>query len=229
MLLESEAFAGQPSCESAELPRGIDVSDSQRNTVWPEIQTSGIRFAFVKATEGRGFVNRNFASAWNKLPGTAIRRGAYHYYKPTDDPAEQAALFLQVVGDLTTGDLPPLLDLEESGEVDAATLLSRVAIWLERVEQATGKTPILYTFPYFWEKLGNPKGFGRYPLFIAETTRNPCPRVPASWKNWTFWQQGSGRVNGVIGASVDRDLFNGSSEELTAFAESGSMPMAVGQ
>ena len=61
-----------------------------------------------------------------------------------------------------------------------------------------------------------------YPLWLGWFPRKyvagMSPLMPHGWSAWTFWQySGKGRISGVQG-DVDLDLFNGTVEELLAFA-----------
>jgi len=191
--------------------RGIDVSHYQGTINWGSVAQAGTAFAFIKATQGVSEVDPQFHTNWGGAQAAGLLRGAYHFFQPGADPHQQAEWFLSVVETLP-GDLPPVLDVEASG--DPSEILSGVQIWLDAVEQATGKAPILYTNPSFWRGLGAAGyGFGRYDLWIAEygvTT----PKVPEGWSAWTFWQfSESGSVSGV-GGQVDCDVFQGTLPDL---------------
>jgi hypothetical protein len=116
------------------------------------------------------------------------------------------------------GDLPPVLDLEVSGGLGRTALTSWVATWLSTVEQLTGRNPMIYVSPSFWEYyLGNSTAFHHYPLWVAHYGVS-SPRVPGGWPTWSFWQRTSqGHVDGVAGY-VDMNEFNGSSAQLAKFA-----------
>jgi len=62
---------------------------------------AGHNFAFVKSTEGTGYVNPYFNSDWNAIKANDMVRGSYHYAKPDGSPtsaAEQARYFVSVAG-----------------------------------------------------------------------------------------------------------------------------------
>jgi lysozyme len=197
--------------------RGIDVSHYQGTIGWSSVAQAGMAFAFIKATQGTADVDPQFQANWSGAQAAGLLRGAYHFFEPGADPQQQAEWFLSVV-QTEPGDLPAVLDVEASG--DPAEILSGIQTWLDAVEQATGKTPILYTNPSFWKGLGS-SGFGRYPLWIAEygvTT----PKIPAGWSAWTFWQSSeSSSVSGISG-SVDSDLFQGTILDLQQLAQAQS-------
>ena len=158
-------------------------------------------------------VDSQFQANWSGAQAAGLLRGAYHFYQPGADPRQQAAHFLDTVR-MGPGDLPPALDVERAGEPGA--LISGIQAWLAAVEQATGRTPILYTNPTFWTELRT-SDFGRFPLWIAEYGA-PAPTVPPGWQTWSFWQfSDAGTVLGIEGP-VDLDRFHGTLGELRGMA-----------
>lgn len=210
---------------------GIDVSNHNPPVDWQAVKKANISFAFAKATEGVTFKDKTFATNWSGMKAAGIMRGAYHFFRPAKTAEEQVDNFLQVVKKvLEPGDLPPVLDVEpwpkEVGEawknLAFKDRINRVRTWLEKVEQATGEKPIIYTNPSFWrEYMRDSQEFTDHPLWLAHYISKPQPDVPAN--NWggngyTIWQHTeSGRVSGVSGP-VDRNRFNGSFDKLVALA-----------
>lgn len=213
-------------CPGPVTVEGIDVSGYQPNTNWPQVKASGRVFAIVKATENTGYVNPYFKQDWEGIKNVGMLRGAYHYFHADTDPIAQANHFLTTMGPLEENDLPGVLDLEEAMGQSKATIAQRALAWLEHVEKATGKTPILYTGPYFWDTNVAASGFTKYPLWVANYGVM-CPSVPGEWQNFTFWQYTStGPVPGVQGSNVDKNIFNGSLDDLMALATGGSRRLA---
>jgi MYXO-CTERM domain-containing protein len=87
-----------------------------------------------------------------------------------------------------------------------------VRTWLNAVEAGTGKTPIIYTGPSFWDGSVGSTAFGATPLWIADYGPS-CPAVPNGWNNWVIWQYGDS------GGSLDQDVFNGTLAQLTALGQ----------
>jgi lysozyme len=198
----------------SEQVQGIDVSHLQQTIDWNEVRQAGKAFAFMKATDGITWTDPEFATNWSGAAAAGILRGAYHFYETNDDPTAQAESFLKVV-QLAPGDLPPVVDIEKtkSGE-SASQIVQDLQTWLDVVEQATGRVPIIYTNPSYWNSLGT-SAFGRYPLWVAEYGVQ-SPKLPSGWTSWTFWQSSeSGTVAG-ISTTVDLDVFCGSLAELEA-------------
>lgn len=206
---------------------GIDVSVYQENVDWAAVAGQGIVYGFAKATEGATSSDEKFARNWREMRSQGIVRGAYHFFRPGRDPVVQADNFLRVVGAIEPFDLPPVLDLEIMDGLDARTVIDRALKWLEVMETRTGRKPLLYTFPNYWEeKLGNPTKFSAYPLWIANFgTRTPY--VPSTWRSWVFHQYSeSGRLRGIVG-NVDLNQFNGDLDDLQKLLK-GKIPLRQG-
>jgi lysozyme len=201
---------------------GIDVSHYQGVVDWIKVKATGIVFAFTKATEGVSNTDAQFSTNWAGIRNAGLVRGAYHFFHPAQDPAAQADHFVQTVA-LSTGDLPPVLDVETADSASNSAVQSGVKTWLDTVAARTGVTPMIYASPGFWN--GRFTGdFSSYPLWIAQYGV-PAPKIPNGWTNWNFWQYSqSGKADGISG-SVDLDYFQGSMDDLHAFLGSGAVPV----
>lgn len=216
---------------------GIDVFSGQGAVDWTKVAGAGRKFAFIKATQGNYNKQSTFAADWSGALAAGVLRSPYHFFDGTIDGATQATWFLDelaAVGGLQPGDLPPLLDLEcptsssqsaasanceytgDSGWVATATLKQRTFDWLSAVQQATGRTPFIYSYPsWFADAAFTDAALAAYPLFIA--TYASCASVPAPWKSAVFWQYSdTGTVTGVTG-QVDEDRFIGSAGDLAGY------------
>ena len=85
---------------------GIDISHYQSTVRWDSVAAQGISFAFVKATEGRQHTDSLFCRNWEQIQHYGIKRGAYHFFRPSIDGEIQARNFIQSV-DMSYGDLHP--------------------------------------------------------------------------------------------------------------------------
>jgi lysozyme len=190
---------------------GIDVSKYQQTISWEavkEMQVQNIKmsFAFIKATEGNSNTDPFFKRNWKKTKHAAIIRGAYHFFIASKDGKIQAQNFIKSVN-LESGDLPPVLDVEQTFGVNAIQLRKEIKVWLDVVENYYGVKPVIYTYVDFYQKylLGY---FDDYPLWAAHYLQPNEPRIS---RQWTFWQHSeSGRVNGIL-SNVDFNVFNGDS------------------
>lgn len=192
---------------------GIDVSRFQERIDWDEVGSmrSGgkrIGFTFIKATEGRTRVDHHFKRNWNSAGNAGLHRGAYHFFLADRSAAEQASLFIRNVR-LSRGDMPPVLDVEETMGESSVMIRRRVKEWLELVESHYGVRPIIYTNISFYERHLSDE-FDKYPLWVAHYWESNKPRIS---RKWLFWQHSEdGRVNGIRN-SVDFNVFNGDSSD----------------
>lgn len=190
---------------------GIDVSKYQRDIHWEEVKKMKsnnvkIGFAFMRATIGcvrrDGYFNKN----WRESKEACIPRGAYHYFYCNQNSKMQALNFIQCVK-LNSGDLPPVLDIEEFDGVSEKEFRKKIKEWLTIVESYYHVKPIIYTYTNFYDDYLS-DGFDDYPFWIAHYNRNNHPNTSS---NWHFWQHSErGHVNG-IDANVDFNVFNGDS------------------
>lgn len=190
--------------------RGLDVSHYQGNINWHEVKESGdVAFAFVKVTEGIGYIDPMSEQNANALRSLNIPFGNYHFFTPEDDGAAQAHFFLKHVSKPLV--LSPVLDVEIMQSVTTPELRKKVDIWLAIVEAETGCKPIIYTDLSFWEQNFS-TGFERYPLWLAEY--QPKLYTPTDLKQWDIWQNSDwGTITGIQG-KIDTDELNDDSTTL---------------
>lgn len=187
---------------------GIDVSRYQTNIKWSKIDTNNIKFVFIKATEGIEYLDPTFNYNWLKAKENGIIRGAYHYFLPDLDPKYQAINFISNVK-LENGDLPPVIDIEETRGVSEEIIKSKVKIFLTTLEKTYDVKPILYSNKVFYNGFFSDSTFSAYPKWIAHYNVYELT-VP----NWHFWQHtDKGRVAGIDG-HVDLNVFNGDMAQL---------------
>ena len=103
--------------------QGIDVSKYQGDVDWSAVANSGVKFAWIKATEGGDRVDERFQANWQGAKEVGIPRGAYHFVYWCRAPIEEAAWFEQNVP-VEADALPPVLDVERTPNRRPAT-----AIW----------------------------------------------------------------------------------------------------
>lgn len=224
---------------------GIDVSHYQGVINWKNVAGQGVSFAYVKATQGQSNFDGRFSTNWKALKSLEsgrqpIRRGAYHFMTASDTPEQQANNFIATVGALTASDMPPCLDIEWNfvrkgkefakdakgknidswSSHDSAEIVRRAKIWLDLVEKATGKRPVIYTNATWWrERIGADVQLSSYKLWISDyssaSLNQEAPRIPKDFK-WAMWQmtdtgriEAAGLVKGLdtnILAADDMDL-----------------------
>jgi len=214
---------------------GVDVSYWEPRVDWRALRAQGVRFAFVRATSGIGYVDPNFAGHWAGAREAGILRGAYHYMIALQDPTKQANLFIKTVG-TDKGELPPIVDFEDKYNETAGNkrVVDTGKAILDQLEAAFGRKPMVYSRrSYFLEHMAvagkQPDWAKDYPLWVAQYpyvyTEGMMPTQPEGWQAWKFWQYSeSGIIEGVTDeinrpTEVDLNWFHGTVEDLYAFAE----------
>jgi GH25 family lysozyme M1 (1,4-beta-N-acetylmuramidase) len=213
-------------CANGATTMGVDVSFYQDDIDWNKAKSAGVQFAFVRLSDGTRHPDSKFQRNWQGTKAVGIIRGAYQFFRPAQDVDAQANMMIKAIGTYQPGDLPPVIDVEASGDLSPSTVAAKVRAWTKKVEAALGVKPIVYTGKYFWrDEVGGPSDFDDNALWIAQYT-SQCPDIPSPWSKWTFWQYtDKGPVSG-IGSQVDINRFNGSIDELRAFANGvASAPM----
>jgi lysozyme len=189
--------------------QGYDVSVYQGAFTWAG---SGVQFGYARVSDGTANIDSTFAGNWSRMKAAGVLRGAYQFFRPGRDEVAQANIMIDAVGgQLGAGDMPCMIDVEATDSQSGATIAAKVRHWLQLVEAATGKRPIIYTGGYFWQDNVGDTSFGAYPLWIAAYGPT-CPSIPDGWSNWLIWQYSDG------GGSLDHDVFNGSYADLQNLA-----------
>ncbi|MCO4263776.1 lysozyme M1 [Pseudarthrobacter sp. MDT3-26] len=228
--------------------QGLDVSGHQPSVDWQHQWNMGARFAYVKASEGNYYTNPSYSSQYQGSRNVGMVRGAYHFAIPNwSSGADQARYFVQNGGGWTADGytMPPVLDFEfnpyEGRTINGfyfgntcygmspAQLGSWVRDFGNTMQSLTGRVPVIYTNTSWWNQcLGNPSGFGDYPLWVAaypsSPTNNAGPVPSASWSTYSIWQYSS---TGPLAG--DSNVWNGDYSGLKAFASSGIPPAATQQ
>lgn len=218
LTLRWKARYGQVPVPAGYSIHGIDVSHHQGRIDWEKLGSATIggepiAFVFVKATEGYTHVDSNFERNFRGAQEVGLMRGAYHYFVPGVAAEKQAEHFVNHVK-LEEGDLPPVLDIEEAGNLTVAQVQHDAALWLRLVEKHYGVRPIIYTGYKFKLTYLNTPAFGKYPYWIAHYYVQKL-KYGGTWK---FWQHTDvGTLPGITG-SVDFNVYNGSMYDLRKMA-----------
>jgi lysozyme len=230
--IEAQNYAARV-CADGEVTLGIDVSRWQGDIDWAAVSNDGVKYAIIRVSDGTQAIDRYFEANWAGAQQHGILRSVYQFFRPNQDPIEQANILIAKVIANGPTDLPPVIDVEADDGASQAAMQAAVLAWLNHVEAALGMTPIIYTGKYFWQDHLATNSFNRYPLWVAQYPFNAsclreddlrsrlsgglCPDLPNNaWSDWAFWQySSSGCVAGIDG-NVDMNLFNGTYDQLLA-------------
>ncbi|MFE2755566.1 lysozyme [Actinosynnema sp. NPDC059335] len=200
---------------------GIDVSSHQGDVDWPHWWNQGVRFAYVKATEGTGYRNPNYGQQYQGSYDVGMVRGAYHFALPDrSDGAAQAHYFVDNGGGWTADarTLPGALDVEYNpyGDDKCYGLTPEAMVaWIRQFSDTylarTGRPPMIYTSTSWWDLCTGRTAdlSGTNPLWVARYADAVGP-LPHAWAAQAIWQYTS--------TPIDHNLFNGTMDDLVALA-----------
>jgi lysozyme len=191
---------------------GLDVSHYQEYVDWDHLQaatsygdTIQFHFVYIKATEGLWTEDRAYDSYWREAHTHGLICGAYHYFVPGLDPVRQAQNYIGSVS-LTRGDMPPVIDIEETRGHSKAEIVHDVKIMADILEAKYGVKPILYSNINFIED-NLVDDFNGYYFWVAHYYQNQL--TVEEDIDWLFWQHSDKAMLFGSNQSIDVNVFNG--------------------
>lgn len=216
---------------------GTDVSHWQGFIDWEQMAEKEVDFSITKATDfyssmAKGFVDTKAFVNLAGMEENGFVTGGYCWLQPKQDPKLQAEFYVNEFYSKVDVDFPPVLDFEDNNVISWNDMLWRAQVWLEIVEEKTGRTPIVYTSPGYMMNFDRTKsGFlSRYPLWIAHYIQRNYPTIPHQWDDWMIWQysdrghypyyiyqdpnSGYGKEYGVGSYGLDMNWYKGTLSDL---------------
>lgn len=193
--------------------KGVDVSHYQGDIDWEILSNQGIKFAFIKATEGKSFVDENYNLNYKNAIKTDLKIGAYHFFTYDTDGVLQAENFIKNVSK-TENMLPPVVDIEFYGEeYKVERTKEQLHLMLNKLEEFYEKKPIIYTTheTYNWYIAND---FKDNYIWIRDVFFKP--RLIDN-REWTFWQYTNrAKLDGYNGQEkrIDINVYNGNMNDL---------------
>lgn len=212
-----------PRCttSSGSTVKGIDVSAYQgANFDFAGQYAAGVRFAYIKATEGSSYTSPTFSSQYTKATAAGMIRGGYHFANPAGaSGATQASFFVSHGGGWSADGrtLPGALDIEYGASstcygLSQSAMNSWIKEFLTKYESLTGRKAPIYTTTNWWQQCtGNTSQFSGYPLWLANYGSSYLP-LPAGWSGKpTIWQYSASN-------NLDKNTYYGTLTQLKSFA-----------
>jgi len=210
---------------------GVDISKWQgalTDEIVLTMKAQGVRFAYVKASQGAASQDPQFANNVGCLQRGGVLVGAYHFVT-NDDANNQYANFVSTMGGFAW-DLPPALDCEAFQEASrevrsvrdtayglsypsqaiVGSMAAKLAIWMSGQASLNAFTqPAIYTNCASGNRIFTQSAFSKYPLWVANWgATSPC--IPAMWKGKAYyiWQDyviKDASDYGLINTALDHD------------------------
>ena len=121
--ISTQTFAFSQSSEK--LYNGIDVSEWQGNIDFGEVARAGIEVVYIRASEGRGYVDPYFRENYEKAKVNGLRTGFYHFLtaKNEAEAKEEAEFFVSNIKGLEP-DCRLAMDFEVFGNLTKTEITS---------------------------------------------------------------------------------------------------------
>lgn len=213
---------------------GIDISNHQGVMDLDRVKAEGFDFVWAKVSEGANYRD----PFWPRTRDDAKRLGlilaGYHYVR-TGDPAAQARLFVDQLGDKS---IPAMLDFE-AGSGDMGQFWAVKA----EIEKLGVRVALSYIPDWYWEQIGKPD-LSKVPGLIRSEyvggTGYASVLYPGNQS--PLWGAYGGRTPDILqftdrakvaGKSVDANAFRGTPAQLRALlnletpTQSGEIPMSA--
>ncbi|MBF25496.1 MAG: glycoside hydrolase [Flavobacteriales bacterium] len=197
---------------------GIDISHYQNNKSpinWDSLSIENnpkISFVYIRTTMGKDGQDTAFKHNLRMAKKTGFKVGIYHYYRPNEKSNLQFENFKK--HNLSIGDLPPVVDIEEKSILGSKYLLKEISNFLNLIEKHYGIKPIIYTPQRFYNTYLRNK-FKEYEFWIARQNgyidspdNNQMKKEPVLFDTRCplIWQySGTGSVQGIKG-NVDLNV-----------------------
>ena len=196
----------------------VDVSHYNTDVDFAKLKAAGIVGVIHKATQGSANWDPTYETHRADALQAGLLWGAYHFGTDSDG-VQQAINFLNVLGDPTS----TLIALDfESNPTGPSMSLEEARAFITHTRAATGRNPGLYSGHAIKQLLGTGTDSVLAQCWFWLAQYGPTAVVPPNWDTWTLWQYTDGalgpeptEIPGV--GRFDRDLFNGSADDLRAF------------
>ena len=176
---------------------GIDISHHQIRINWNDVDKK-YKFVFMKATEGKDFLDSDFTYNWTKAQLSGFRVGAYHFFTMLSSGEEQAKYYISKVP-ISKDAFPPIIDLEIPTKYDKEVVNKELKDMIDILQEHYKKRVIIYVTKHTYKKYIDGE-FLLNPIWFRNVKYYP------KIDRWDIWQYSNrGRVYGIDGFT-DRNV-----------------------
>ena len=150
---------------------GIDVSKFQGDIDWNAVANSGVKFAWIKATEGGDRADARFQANWEGAKAAGIPVAPITSRIWCRPPLEEISNFEQNAP-VEDDALPPVLDVEATPtsptchrHLTQEGAIADMQVMLREMERHYRKRPIIYTTVDFYEAILSDGELVDYPIW----------------------------------------------------------------
>lgn len=191
---------------------GADISEYQGTVDMNQLASQGLKFIYIKATEGSSHIDEKFEENWQNAKSSPLYYGAYHFFSFDSPGKTQADNFIKTVGPLTDESaLVPVVDVEYYAEKkenppEKSTVKTELKAFLDALEQKYHVRPIIYSSKEIYTKYLR-DDFASYSRWASNFY---LPIYLDTSSDWLLWQYTDrGELNGFDGHDyIDLNVLN---------------------
>ena len=175
---------------------GIDVSHHQGKINWSKVQKScpNLKFVYVKATEGKTYVDPRYQENVKGARKAGFKVGVYHFFRMTSGAREQFANFNAAIAKVGI-DLIPMVDVETSDKHSIREVKDSLRVFVNLVKEMYGVDPMIYGTNRSYNELCAPD-FNHLLMYIGRYGENrPVVKGPSHYYIWQYSEKGS--IDGI--------------------------------
>lgn len=182
----------------------VDVSHWQGLMNWHKAKTAGVDVAFIKATEGISYVDKQFKNNVDGCRDQGISYVIYHFWH---NNVEAEAQFANIARAHEYAKCPIALDVELFVSNLLPAQNARLLVDLVNlIQRDMNMLPTMYTRANIWnEKVAQFEKWNELPLWVANYEVSQ-PALPRDWTDWMVWQyknNGDGAKYGAESRHID--------------------------
>ena len=188
---------------------GFDVSQYQAGLSMAEARKAGMRFVFVRASDG---AEADWACGEHMQGAQGVlARGTYHVLQPSIPAEDQAKTYYRSLAESGgfLAELPPAVNVQETG-IDERL----VRQFLHEMERLWQRTPLIYTSRNKWHRTVGPHRpwSNDYRLWVSDMNVEE-PALPTPWNSCALWQFTAAQTP-FWPRRVDLNVFHGNLQDL---------------
>ncbi|WP_099024947.1 glycoside hydrolase family 25 protein [Mycolicibacterium palauense] len=199
---------------------GIDISNHQGVMDLDQVKAEGFDFVWAKVSEGASYRDPYWPRTRDDAQRLGLILAGYHYIRD-GDPAAQARLFVDQLGDKT---IPAMLDFEAgSGPMSQFWAVKR------EIEALGVAVRLSYIPDWYWEKIGRPD-LSQVPGLIRSEYVSGAGYASVLYpgNSSSLWGAYGGRTPDILqfadkalvaGKLVDANAFRGTTDQLRALLD----------
>lgn len=166
--------------------RGALIDSDMGKIRWDVFSKQNISAAYIRATKGTSFKDKQFDDNWKASRDSELLTGAYHVFSMNTDGKKQAEYFCSAVEKTMKERLIPAVEVKLSGiyavvSPDKDKIVSNLKDFCNYIENQYGVKPVIMCTNRSYEKFVQNE-FNDYPLWITDVYSEP-----EEGTDWDFW------------------------------------------